>query len=150
MSRKEPRTTVKRRLITPKGKIMISQQLASQSWSCVLNEPGLNKKVTNFHQTVNAILDQHCPLRSIRVRNGEPTLETPLTIKLRRAQHRLYKMGNPTWKFMAKLLQSKLKQQKRFHSEKNINCMLTNSKQWWAMSKESVILFNLNIIPECT
>ena len=91
----------------------------------------MDSKVSALHSILDRICDQHCPRRRVRVRQGDPQLHTPLTIKLKRAKQRLYNDKNPAWKFMANLLQSKLQQRRRELTDKNINQAFQNSKQWW-------------------
>ena len=101
-------TTVKKRNITPATKVSVSEELSTLPWTDLYNADTVDSKVKILHQTVDSILDKHCPIRSVRVPIGKPTLTSPLIRKLSRAKQRAHQKQNPAWKALSKILSQQL------------------------------------------
>ena len=79
---------------------------------------------------INSIVEQHCPLRKIKVREEKSPWETEITAKLRRAKTSAYMRGNPFWKFFGKLFSKTIRKSKNKYSNQEINNAIS-CKQWW-------------------
>ena len=123
--------TASKRMVTPASKSKVGLDLALADFSEVYAAPTVDDKVRAFHGIISTICDKHCPKRNFRVREGDELLHTPLTIKLRRAKDKLHRKGSKAWKVLAKILQSKLKQQRQNFAKRNINQALSGGKRWW-------------------
>lgn len=123
--------TKTRRLVTTGSKVNISVALAKEDFQSVLSKEDVDDKVECFHNIIESIYKEHCPQQKIRVREKDPLLVTPLTIKLKRAKDRLYNKGNPAWKFFAHLLKNKIQAIRRNYCKNNVNALLGSGKAWW-------------------
>ena len=128
--------TIQRRVVTEKSKIEVTNKLHLQSWDAVLNTSDPNDKASLFQQTVANIVDEHCPVRSIRVPVGKTPITTPLITKLRRAKKSAFRKKCPSWKFLSALFKSKLQELQQTRAEDNINSIAKGSKAWWNGVKE--------------
>ena len=109
-----------------------------QNWDAVLNPSDPNDKASLFQQTVANIVDEHCPVRSIRVPVGKTPITTPLITKLRRAKKSVFRKKCPSWKFLSALFKSKLQELQQTRAEDNINSIAKGSKAWWNGVKEVI------------
>ena len=123
--------TIKKRDVTPKAKIALTQELAAQSWNELYDTTDIDRKVGILHTTVNQILEKHCPIRSKRVPVGKPYITSPLIEKLKRAKKTAHKKGNPVWKFLAKQLTNMQKQALHQKTDQKINNAIHGTKTWW-------------------
>ena len=128
--------TIQRRVVTEKSKIEVTNKLHLQNWDAVLNTSDPNDKASLFQQTVANIVDEHCPVRSIRVPVGKTPITTPLITKLRRAKKSAFRKKCPSWKFLSALFKSKLQELQQTRAVDNINSIAKGSKAWWNGVKE--------------
>ena len=129
-------TTIKKRNITPATKIAVTEELSTLSWTDLRNAKTVDDKVSILHTTVNTILDKHCPMRSVRVPLGRPTLTSPLIRKLSRAKQRAHCKRNPAWKALSKMLSQQLRKQLSQQTSEKVNSTVTGSKNWWRNIKQ--------------
>lgn len=75
-----------------------------------------------LHNTVNSILDRHCPLIPTKVREDSPPWMTPTIIKLVQAREKAHKKGCKTWKVLRALVrQRKIISSKRKFVNESLN-----------------------------
>ena len=127
--------TITKRVVTPAAKIKISQELENQDWQEVLNATNINQKAEIFQKIVTNIYHSHCPLRKRRKPSDKPCIETPLTLKLRRAKQRSYRTNKTAWRYLKNTLRKLLKKARRQHAQANINKIMSDSKRWWTNVK---------------
>lgn len=87
----------------------------------------------NFYNTIQQIVNRHCPLRKVRVRDDNPPWETNLTRKIRRARNKAYKNNKPSYKYLNKLLKKMISRNKKAQIDKRVN-NLDNSNWWSSLS----------------
>ena len=71
-----------KRLITPERRNAFLSDLASKDWADVLTSPSVNIKVEALHNTINQLLDKHCPIRTVKDRSYKPPWMTPSILEL--------------------------------------------------------------------
>ena len=96
----------------------------------------MNEKVERFQHTIKQIFIKHCPLRTVRIKEGIPFLENPQTIKLRRLKDKLHQKRNPAWKLIDKTLKQTYRNLRKTHATNNINSITRGSKTWWRNVKQ--------------
>ena len=67
-------TKIMRRKFTPQRKNLILADIAMEKWESVINAPNVHDKVDALHNTVNSIIDKHCPLQPVKVRADKPPM----------------------------------------------------------------------------
>jgi hypothetical protein len=131
-----PYVSITKRKVSESSKIAVSRHLASIDWNTIISEIDIDSKVLHLHHTVKEIVDTYCPMVKVRAPQGKPVLDSPLIAKLRRAKRRAFSKGNPSWKYLAKLLSAKLKQLLKRHTDNLINKATKGSKRWWNQVKQ--------------
>lgn len=135
MRRKPKYVSAQRLIITEKAKVGISNDLIKQSWDHVLSEPDTNIKAKKYHSIVAAIVNEWCPIQTVRSPEDKNLITTPLITKLRRAKKRLYQHGNPRWKQFTNLLRDEIAKFDRQQADINIIRTPPGSRGWWANVK---------------
>ena len=123
--------TVKRRVVTEKAKIDITESINNQNWNEVLTETDPNTKASRFQDIMTSIADKHCPVRSVRTPCNKAPITPPLITKLRRAKKTAYKRGCHSWKYFAGHLKIEIQKFQQKQADNNINNVTKGSKQWW-------------------
>ena len=80
---------------------------------------------------MSELFNKNCPIRHVRKPVDKPVITSPLIQKLKRAKQRAHKKGNPSWKFLSKLLQQQMKSGLKKLSNNNINNAVRGSHNWW-------------------
>lgn len=73
---------VTRRRATLASRQLVLLELAEQFWSEVTNVGNGDAKAEVFHQTVNTILDKHCPYVTYKTQEDKPNFVDPTLDKL--------------------------------------------------------------------
>jgi hypothetical protein len=105
-------------------------ELAQQEWKSVLSASSIDTKVDNLHQTINEIIDKHCPLKHIKLREDKPPWFNHSIYSLMKARNHAYRKGCPSYL----VLKEKVKKAVAASKKKYVNSILnsnTNTKQWW-------------------
>ena len=123
-------TTITKRDITPASKIALSKALENTDWTPIYRESSPDSKAEMLQNTVQALVDRHCPARQVRVPVGKPAVTSKLIRKLRRAKQRAFNRGNPAWKVLSELLKIQMKNELLKMSDNKINNVVKGSKQW--------------------
>ena len=130
-------TTIKKRAITPLAKLLLSTALNHETWDNLYQTSDVNEKVTIIHEKIYALLDKHCPMRSVRATNGKPSLSTPLIEKIKRAKLRVHHNKNRDSKlYFSKLLADLQKKELRKQTDVKVNQAVTGSRAWWLNVKK--------------
>ena len=125
-----------RRCISKSARISLCIDVAQQDWSQVLSAPSVNEKVEIYDSIMNTIVEKHCPVRRLRVKQQHISWQTPLIMKIRKAKNRAFSKGSPAWKYLAKLLKSLARRAQRDHYDRTINSLLAeDQKCWWKSIK---------------
>ena len=95
-------------MVTQKAKLLITQDISHQSWNDIYNTDVVNEKVERFQHTIKQIFIKHCPLRTVRIKEGIP-------IKLRRLKDKLHQKRNPAWKLIDKTLKQTYRNLRKKH-----------------------------------
>ena len=119
-----------KRLITPERRNSLLSDLASANWEQVLSSATVNEKVAALHNTINQLLDKHCPTRIVKERSDKPLWMTPSILKLIDAKDKAYQKGCPSWKFLQTLCQKAIRSSKRKFTDELLN-KEQNTKAWW-------------------
>ena len=80
---------------------------------------------------MSELFNKNCPIRHVRKPVDKPVITSPLIQTLKRAKQRAHKKGNPSWKFLSKLLQQQMKSGLQKLSNNNINNAVRGSHNWW-------------------
>ena len=122
---------ITKRKITPPTRQHILRDLATESWSTVLQERNIDRKVQNLHDIITVVMDRHAPLERVkRKRNHKPWFDS-LARKLRNAKTTAYKKGCPTWKTFAALLKRHLAKARRSWIDDKMQ-----SSDFWKITRE--------------
>ena len=119
-----------KRLITPERRNSLLSDLASANWEEVLSSATVNEKVAALHNTINQLLDKHCPTRIVKERSDKPLWMTPSILKLIDTKDKAYQKGCPSWKFLQTLCQNAIRSSKRKVTDELLN-KEQNTKAWW-------------------
>lgn len=122
-----------KRISKPSAKALVSQSLMNVNWTPILQESNLDNKVSKFYAIVFQILDSHCPVKQVRIREDDPKWETDVTRKIRRARNKAYKRNSPAYKYLDKLLRTMIQKNKKNHVDETINSLGHSS--WWKALK---------------
>jgi hypothetical protein len=128
---------IQHRKYTPERKGAEVSKIAGQDWKCILDETDVHRKVELLHETVLTILNRHCPLETIKVREDRPKWITPLSLKLIRARNKAYSRDGKTYKLLPTITQRVIRQNKRSFVNEHLN-KEKNAKAWWKTTKELI------------
>lgn len=119
--KRHPQHHVTRRRITPSSRQQVLLDLAKQDWSDVFIADDVNTKTEVFHNSVNAILNQHCPYVTYKTREDKPNFVDPTLDKLMNIRDRHFKTRgrSKAWKFFNKLCQKMLRKKIRTYFYSN-------------------------------
>jgi hypothetical protein len=106
-------TRTTKRTINTDRKARVLCDLAQQSWETVLTANSVHNKVEALHNTINVILDKHCPYKTKKVRRDRPGWITPSLVKLIRARDKAYKNGSKVWKQLRANVKRRIRTAKR-------------------------------------
>ena len=130
--------SVTKRIVTPKAKIALTDELMTTCWDDLSQESSVDRKVEILQNRVSAIFDKHCPSKHIRVPCGKACVSTPLMRKLSRAKQRAHKKKKPHWKFLSKLLASHQQTALKRQTSDTINSSIRGSGSWWKNVKQLI------------
>ena len=111
----------------------VEQDITLLGWTPVLEAHNIDEKVITNHNMINSIVDQHCPLRKIKVGEEKSPRGKTNDCQLRwtKTSAFIYKRENPSWKFLGQLLSLQNKKKiKNKYSNQEINNAIS-CKQWW-------------------
>jgi hypothetical protein len=123
-------TKTKKRVVTNSSKHSVMLSIAKQDWRAVTVAENLDDKVEHLHNIATGILDQHCPIRTVKVREDKPNFISPILQKLIKARDRAFRSNSKSWKFLSKLTKKMLRKRKVEHVQSTLN-RATSSKCWW-------------------
>jgi hypothetical protein len=127
--------TVLRRKLKEVARQNIEIDIAREEWSCVIEAETTDEKVDHLHETVNCILDKHCPLKSVKIRKDSPPWITDAIRKALKARDKAYKKGCASYRFLRCLTTRMIRTQKQQYVKSQLN-NCTSSKTWWKNIKK--------------
>ena len=101
-------------------------------WQCVYSESDVNRKGEVFQSMVTSNVNNVCPMKQKRVREDDPSWETTLTAKIRRARNTAHSKGNKARStFLSAILKKMIAKNKKNHVDKTVNDISNGSGRWW-------------------
>jgi hypothetical protein len=125
---------VTRRLVTIGRKAALLSELASTSWDNLKKLTCVHQKVSLLHDTINQLLDKHCPVRTTKLRSDRPVWITSTIRKLIKARDKAYTKGCSSYKFLRALTQKVIRSSKRQFVRNQLN-NTNRTKEWWKLIK---------------
>ena len=110
------------------------------NWTQMTNEPNVNKQVTTLYQTIENLMMECIPKRTITITNKDPPWVTPLIKDVLNQKHKASKAGNHNKvKALAKKVEKLAQKSKinvlkdeRFENQKG-------SAKWWKLVNKSKV-----------
>ena len=120
------------RHISAESKTQVLIDIAKQDWGNVINCLSVDEMVGNYYDTIESILNKHCPFRRKKLRVDNSFTLTPLISKLIKARDREYRQRKKSikWKFFSKMIQRLIIKAKRSYASQKLNKAVA-SKAWW-------------------
>ena len=107
--------------ITPASKIALSRALENTDWTLIYRGTSPDSKAEMLKNTMQALVDHHCPARQVLVPVEKPAVTSKLIRKLRRAKQKAFSRGSPAWKVLSELLKIQIKNELLNMSDNKIN-----------------------------
>ena len=96
----------------------------------MFSAPTVHSKVELFHQTVNNILDQHCPFKAVKARRDRPPWMRSGLVKFLHDRDKAHRNGSKSWKILRATVQRRVRGAKRSYVRNKLNSQ-QNTREWW-------------------
>jgi hypothetical protein len=121
---------INKRQITKHKKELIRREIEQQSWTDIFKASDVDEKVSLLHQTIENILEKHCPTERVKVRVERPPWISSFIQKLIRARNKAFVKKCPSWKLLRAVVQRRIRTSKRYYVQNSLN-KACGSKTWW-------------------